>query len=135
VRPLILVDDITSIRIGPCVQRKHIGELLGQIRDLEFEWTDEAIQRVTTENITLKQCGRQLSTDNRILDERLKAARSNVRFGLVSGQLSKKRPPEGAAIPFLISCCPPAASIRFLGMLFPPRDSHSLHPTHNGRDL
>ena len=67
------MDDITSIPISLWVQRKHIGELLGQIRDLEFEWTDEAIQRVTTENITLKQCGRQLSTDNRILDDRLKA--------------------------------------------------------------
>ena len=73
-----------------------------------------------------------ISTDNRILDERLKAARSNVRFGLVSGQLSKKRLPEGAAIPFLISCWLSAASIRFLGMLFPPRNSHSLHPPTTG---
>jgi hypothetical protein len=77
-------------------------------------------------------CGRQLSTDNRILDERLKAARPNVRFGLVSGQLSKKRLPEGAAIPFLISCCLSAASIRFLGLLFLPRNSRSLHPPTTG---
>ena len=61
-------------------QRTHIGELLGQIRGLEAEWTQEAVQRITTENTTLKQRVRQLTTDNRTLDERLKAARSNLRF-------------------------------------------------------
>ncbi|WP_406486516.1 DUF6262 family protein [Streptomyces sp. NBC_01563] len=61
-------------------QRTRIGELLGQIRDLEAERTEEAIQRITTENTTLKQRVRQLTADNRNLDERLKAARSNLRF-------------------------------------------------------
>jgi hypothetical protein len=61
-------------------QRERIGELLGQVRDLEAEWTREAIQRITTENTTLKQRVRQLTTDNRTLEERLKAARSNLRF-------------------------------------------------------
>lgn len=61
-------------------QRARIGELLGQIRDLENEWTEQAIQRITTENTTLKQRVRQLSTDNRTLEERLKAARSTLRF-------------------------------------------------------
>lgn len=61
-------------------QRTHIGGLLGQIRDLEAEWTQEAVQRITTENTTLEQRVRQLTTDNRALDERLKAARSNLRF-------------------------------------------------------
>ncbi|MFE2717864.1 DUF6262 family protein [Streptomyces mirabilis] len=61
-------------------QRNRIGELRGQIRDLEAEWTEEAIQRITTENTTLKQRVRQLTADNRTLDERLKAARSNLRF-------------------------------------------------------
>ena len=61
-------------------QRSHIGQLLGRIRDLEAEWTQDAIQQITTENTTLKQRVRQLSTDNRTLDERLKAARSNLRF-------------------------------------------------------
>ncbi|WP_155057586.1 DUF6262 family protein [Streptomyces blattellae] len=60
--------------------RTRIGELLGQIRDLEDEWPQEAVQRITTENTTLKQRVRQLTTDNRTLDERLKAARSNLRF-------------------------------------------------------
>jgi chromosome segregation ATPase len=61
-------------------QRTHIGELRGRIRDLEAEWTQDAIQRVTTENTTLKQRVRELTTENRTLDERLKAARSNLRF-------------------------------------------------------
>jgi hypothetical protein len=61
-------------------QRGRIGELLGQVRDLEAEWNQDAIQRITTENTTLKQRVRQLTTDNRTLDERLKAARSNMRF-------------------------------------------------------
>jgi hypothetical protein len=34
-------------------QRTRIGNLLGQIRDLQAEWTEEAIQRITTENTTL----------------------------------------------------------------------------------
>ena len=61
-------------------QRERLGELLGQVRDLEAEWTQDAIQRITTENTTLKQRVRQLTADNRTLDERLKAARSNLRF-------------------------------------------------------
>ncbi|MFD8261603.1 DUF6262 family protein [Streptomyces griseoluteus] len=61
-------------------QRTRIGELLGQIRDLQAEWTEETIQGITTENTTLKQRVRQLTADNRTLDERLKAARSNLRF-------------------------------------------------------
>jgi chromosome segregation ATPase len=61
-------------------QRTRIAELLGQIRDLESEWTQKAIARITTENTTLKQRVRQLTTDNRSLDERLQAARSNIRF-------------------------------------------------------
>ncbi|MES9592318.1 hypothetical protein ABZ776_28090 [Streptomyces sp. NPDC007076] len=57
-----------------------MGELRGQIRDLEAEWTEAAIQRITTENTTLKQRFRQLTADNHTLDERMKAARSNLRF-------------------------------------------------------
>jgi hypothetical protein len=61
-------------------QRDHIGQLLGQIRDAERELTEEAVQRITTENTTLKQRVRQLTADNRALAERLEAARSNTRF-------------------------------------------------------
>jgi chromosome segregation ATPase len=61
-------------------QRARIGELLGQIRDLQAEWDEQSIARITTENTTLKQRVRQLTADNRTLEERLTAARSTLRF-------------------------------------------------------
>ncbi len=61
-------------------QRARIGELLGQVRDLQSEWTQENIQRITAENTTLKQRVRTLTADNRALDEKLRAARENLRF-------------------------------------------------------
>jgi len=61
-------------------QRTHIGQLLGQLRDAERELTDDTIQRINSENTTLKQRVRQLTAGNRTLEERLQAARSNVRF-------------------------------------------------------
>ncbi|HEY6507878.1 MAG TPA: DUF6262 family protein [Vicinamibacterales bacterium] len=79
-RALNAEEALKAARAEILTQRTRIGELLGQIRDLEAEWTEEAIQRITTENTTLKQRVRQLTTDNRTLDERLKAARSNLRF-------------------------------------------------------
>ncbi|OKI50913.1 DUF6262 family protein [Streptomyces sp. MJM1172] len=79
-RALNAEDALKAAHAEILAQRTRIGELLGQVRDLEAEWTEEAIQRITTENTTLKQRVRQLTTDNRTLDERLKAARSNLRF-------------------------------------------------------
>ena len=61
-------------------QRTRIAQLMGQIRDLETQWTDESIERITTENADLKQRVRQLTQDKRTLEERLQAARSNGRF-------------------------------------------------------
>ena len=61
-------------------QRARIGQLLGQLRDTERDLTHEAVQRITTENTTLKQRIRQLSQETRTLEERLRAARSNNRF-------------------------------------------------------
>ncbi len=79
-RALNAEDALKAAHAEIVAQRTRIGDLLGQVRDLEAEWTKEAIQRITTENTTLKQRVRQLTTDNRTLDERLKAARSNMRF-------------------------------------------------------
>ena len=79
-RALNAEDALKAAQAEILAQRTRIGELLGQIRDLEAEWTEEAIQRITTENTTLKQRVRQLTADNRSFDERLKAARSNLRF-------------------------------------------------------
>jgi hypothetical protein len=61
-------------------QRARIGELLGQARDMQSGWTEEDIQRITTENTTLKQRVRTLTAGNRALEEKLKAARENLRF-------------------------------------------------------
>ncbi|WP_374202073.1 hypothetical protein [Streptomyces sp. AC550_RSS872] len=77
---------------------------------MEAERTEDAIQRITTENTTLKQRVRQLTADNRTLDERLKAARSNLRFQVRSiadreAQItdplhkSNRRPPRAALAP------------------------------------
>lgn len=79
-RALNAEDALKTAHAEILAQRTRIGELLGQLRDLEAEWTQEAIQRVTTENTTLKQRVRQLSQDNRTLEERLTAARSTLRF-------------------------------------------------------
>ena len=79
-RALNAEDALKAAHVEILQQRDRIGELLGQVRELEAEWTQEAIQRVTTENTTLKQRVRQLTADTRTLDERLKAARSNLRF-------------------------------------------------------
>jgi len=61
-------------------QRTRIAQLMGQIRDLETQWTDESIERITTESADLKQRVRQLTQEKRTLEERLQAARSNSRF-------------------------------------------------------
>lgn len=79
-RALNAEDALKTTRAEIISQRTRIGELMGQIRDLETEWTEETTQRITTENTTLKQRVRQLTTDNRTLTERLTAARSNLRF-------------------------------------------------------
>jgi chromosome segregation ATPase len=79
-RALNAEDALKAAHAEITVQRARIGELLGQVRDLEAEWTKEAIARITTENTTLKQRVRHLTTDNLTLEERLQAARSNNRF-------------------------------------------------------
>jgi chromosome segregation ATPase len=60
-------------------QRRQIGELLGKIRDLEADLPADAVQRLTTENATLKREIRTLTADNRKLTERLAASRDNYR--------------------------------------------------------
>jgi chromosome segregation ATPase len=79
-RALNAEDALKTAHAEITTQRTRIGELLGQVRDVQAEWTEEAIQRITTENTTLKQRVRQLTTDNQTLGERLQAARSNLRF-------------------------------------------------------
>ncbi len=79
-RALNAEDALKAARTEILAQRTKMGELLGQIRDSHAEWTEEAIQRIAAENTALKQRVRHLTADKRTLDERLKAARSNLRF-------------------------------------------------------
>jgi hypothetical protein len=79
-RALNAEDAIKAAHREITAQRTRIGELLGHVRDLQSEWTEEAIQRITTENTTLKQRVRTLTAGNRVLEEKLKAARENLRF-------------------------------------------------------
>jgi hypothetical protein len=62
------------------LQRNTIAQLLGKIRDLEHDLPEDGIQRIITENTTLKQKVRQLTEDNWRLQERLQGARNNARF-------------------------------------------------------
>jgi chromosome segregation ATPase len=78
-RALNAEDALKAAHAEILAHRAQIGELLGRVRDLEAEWTQDAIQRITSENTTLKQRVRQLTADNRALEERLQAARSNLR--------------------------------------------------------
>ncbi|MGW2569271.1 DUF6262 family protein [Streptomyces sp. NPDC001537] len=103
-RALNAEDALKTAHAEILTQRTRIGELLGEIRDLQAEWTEEAIQRITTENTTLKQRVRQLTADNRTLDERLKAARSNLRFqdrrlADLEAQIASPGPAHSAANP------------------------------------
>ena len=62
------------------VQRGRIGELLGRIRDLEHDLPEDGIARTFTENHALRAQVRQLTQDNRRLEERLAGARDSNRF-------------------------------------------------------
>ncbi|TDB75109.1 DUF6262 family protein [Micromonospora sp. KC723] len=79
-RALNAEDALTKAYTEISRQRTRIGELLGQVRDLQAEWDNETTARITTENTSLKQRVRQLTADNRMLEERLAAARSTLRF-------------------------------------------------------
>ena len=61
-------------------QRSRIGELLGRMRDLENDLPEDGIARTITENHALRAQVRQLTQDNRRLEERLAGARDTNRF-------------------------------------------------------
>ncbi|GAA3017938.1 hypothetical protein [Streptomyces fulvorobeus] len=94
-------DALKAAQAEILTQRTRIGELLGEVRDdTQSEWTEEAIQRITT----LKQQVRQHTADNRTPDERLKAARSNPhvqdrRLADLEAQIANLGPWHSAAAP------------------------------------
>lgn len=53
---------------------------MGQIRDFDQMVPGESVQRLVTENTTLKHRVHQLTQEHRQLRERLEGARSNLRF-------------------------------------------------------
>jgi chromosome segregation ATPase len=61
-------------------QRDRIGELLGQVRDLQTHWTEQDLIRVVDDNNRLKKQVRQLTSENNDLKNKLSAARDNARF-------------------------------------------------------
>ncbi|MFI1966689.1 DUF6262 family protein [Streptomyces pathocidini] len=62
------------------VQRRQLGELLGQVRDLRTPWDEQDIVRLTTDNANLKRQVHELQVEQRSLQDRLNAARDNARF-------------------------------------------------------
>lgn len=60
-------------------QRRQIGELHGKLRDLELDMPADSVQRLRTENSTLKQRLRTMTSEYRTAQERLAAARDNTR--------------------------------------------------------
>ncbi|WP_093802953.1 hypothetical protein [Streptomyces sp. Wb2n-11] len=61
-------------------QREQIADLLGQIRDLQTEWSQGDITRIITDNGALKKPVRELSAQSESLTSKLAAARENVCF-------------------------------------------------------
>jgi len=61
-------------------QREQIAELIGQVRDLRSEWSQEDIARIITDNGNLKRQVRELTAESRSLTGKLSAARDNIRF-------------------------------------------------------
>ncbi|MGX1886463.1 DUF6262 family protein [Streptomyces sp. NPDC055287] len=61
-------------------QRERIAELLGQVAELQGEWTDADVVRITTTNVALQREVRALTAERDRLAKRLAAARDNTRF-------------------------------------------------------
>jgi hypothetical protein len=79
-RALNAEDQLNCMHREIRLQRNTIGELLGKIRDLEADLPEDGVQRLITENTTLKHRIRELTTDIQRCQDRLQAARDNNRF-------------------------------------------------------
>ncbi|MEU7336675.1 DUF6262 family protein [Streptomyces sp. NPDC007074] len=72
--------ELTRTQSEVLVQRQRIGELMGQLRDIDQMVPGESLQKLTTENTTLKRRLQQVTQEHRKLQERLEGARTNLRF-------------------------------------------------------
>ncbi|MEU0103314.1 hypothetical protein [Streptomyces sp. NPDC006267] len=72
--------ELTRTQNEILVQRQRIGELMGQLRDIDQMVPGESLQHLTTENTTLKRRLQQVTQEHRKLRERLEGARTNLRF-------------------------------------------------------
>jgi Family of unknown function (DUF6262) len=79
-RALNAEDQLNCVHREIRMQRNTIGELLGKIRDLEADLPEDGVQRLITENTTLKHRNRELTTEVKRCQDRLQAARENNRF-------------------------------------------------------
>jgi TolA-binding protein len=73
-RALNAEDGLTRAQREIDAQRQKIGELMGQLRDVEQRVPGESVQRLMTENTTLKRQNLQLAQEHRTLQERLEGA-------------------------------------------------------------
>ncbi|MET7605141.1 DUF6262 family protein [Streptomyces avermitilis] len=72
--------ELTRTQNEVLVQRQRIGELMGQLRDFDEMVPGDAVQKLVTENATLKRRIQQVTREHRTLQERLEGARTNLRF-------------------------------------------------------
>ncbi len=79
-RALNAEDGLKAAQAEILAQRRQIGELLGQVRDLRTPWAEQDIVRITTENANLKRQVQTLTAEKRSLESRLSASRDNTRF-------------------------------------------------------
>jgi chromosome segregation ATPase len=72
--------ELTRTQNDVLTQRQRIGELMGQLRDIDQMVPGESVQQLTTANTTLKRRLQQVTQEHRKLQERLEGARTNLRF-------------------------------------------------------
>ncbi|MEU9391472.1 DUF6262 family protein [Streptomyces sp. NPDC048324] len=79
-RALNAESELTRTQNEVLVQRQRIGELMGQLRDIDQMVPGESVQQLTSANTTLKRRLQQVTQEHRKLQERLEGARTNLRF-------------------------------------------------------
>ncbi|MFD3762006.1 hypothetical protein [Streptomyces sp. NPDC058622] len=79
-RALNAEEALKSAQAEILAQRRQIGELLGQVRDLSTPWQEQDVVRIMTEHAALTRTVQGLNSEKRSLEARLNAARDNSRF-------------------------------------------------------